>query len=134
MIIGFVCGCFDLFHIGHLNLLKAAKNECDYLIVGVHTDNSILLHKQHEPIINENDRLKIVKSIRYVDDAILISKELDERLTFCKIHNVDIIFAGDDWKGKPIYDKLKEAGIAIKFFPYTQGISTTQIREKIKEQ
>ena len=132
MIIGFVCGCFDLFHIGHLNLLKAAKNECDYLIVGVHTDDAIIKHKQHNPLIAENERLEIVKAIRYVDEAHLISKELEDRLNFCKQYNIDIIFAGDDWKGSTFYNELIKSGIQVKFFPYTQGISTTQLREKLK--
>lgn len=135
MVIGLICGCFDMFHIGHLNILKRCKENCDYLIVGVCDDNHIRIKKHKEPIISENDRLAIVSSIKYVDKAFLIThNETEKKMPIIKANNVNIVFDGDDWKDDERYKKLKQAGIEVKFFPYTQGISTTYLREKIKDQ
>mgnify|MGYP001395850286 CR=1 FL=1 len=134
MTIGLICGCFDLFHIGHLNILKRCKDNCDFLIVGVNTNESIISHKKHKPIIDEADRLEIIKAIRYVNEAYLITKEVDDRIAFCKQHDVNVFFAGDDWKDSDIFNAIAAAGIKVTFFSYTQGISSTQLKEKIKDQ
>ena len=133
MKIGLICGCFDLFHIGHLNILEKCKQNCDYLIVGVCDDNHIRIKKHKEPIINEKDRLKIISSIRYVDDAFIIShEETEDKMSLIRKNNIDVVFDGDDWKDDERYKKIQNEGIQVKFFPYTQGISSTLLREKLK--
>lgn len=135
MKIGLICGCFDMFHIGHLNILENCKKNCDFLIVGVCNDEHIKIKKHKEPIINEQERLKIIQAIRYVDKAFLIThEECENKISIISNNNVNIVFDGDDWKDDERYKKLQEAGLEVKFFPYTQGISTTQLREKIKDQ
>lgn len=134
MKIGLICGCFDLFHIGHLNILENCKNNCDYLIVGVCNDAHIRLKKHKEPIINELDRLKIINAIKYVDKAFLITnEETENKLPLIIANKVNIVFDGDDWKDDIRYKKLKNEGIEVMFFPYTKGISSTLIRNKINE-
>lgn len=134
-IIGFANGCFDLFHIGHLNLLKRCKENCDYLIVGVNTDEYIQQYKNRYPIIPLEERLEIVKSIKYVDEVVAINKE-NYGLPSLKKYNANIIFVGDDWKGSEKWNNLeklyKENNIKVMYFPYTKHISTTLLKEKIR--
>ena len=132
MKIGLICGCFDMFHIGHLNILKQCKENCDYLIVGVCNDDHVKIKKHKEPIISENDRLVIVSSIKYVDKAFLIThEETENKIPIIKDNNVNIVFDGDDWKDDERYKKLKQAGVEVKFFPYTQGISSSKLRKQL---
>lgn len=129
--IGLICGCFDLFHIGHLNILEKCKQECDYLIVGVCNDTYIKFHKNRNAIINETDRLRIIKALKVVDAAFIVDETIiKDRLAFCKEHNVSIVFDGSDWKGNVKYENLKKNGIEVIFFPYTQGISTSELIKK----
>lgn len=132
--IGYTQGTFDLFHIGHLNLLNNAKKYCDYLIVGVNTDRLVQEYKNKEPVINEQDRAKIVEAIKVVDKVIL-TDTLDKNAVYDNF-KFDAIFIGNDWQNNERWLKTKEdmkkSGVDVIFLPYTVGISTTNIREVIK--
>lgn len=132
MIIGYTTGVYDLFHVGHLNLLKNAKAMCDKLIVGVTVDE-LVTYKGKKAMIPYADRAEIVRSIEYVD-AVVPQYDMD-KLTMCKKLKADILFVGDDWYDTPkweAYEKeLKELGIKIIYFPYTKGISSTQISKAL---
>ena len=136
--VGYTCGVFDVFHVGHLNLLERCKNMCDYLIVGVWYDTYVREIKHKEPVYPENDRVRILKALKMVDDAVLVDIETtnDKMLALEKFH-FDVLFSGDDWKGSDRYrrpkEQFKELGASIEYFPYTKGISTTQIKEQLKE-
>lgn len=131
--IGYTTGVFDMFHIGHLNILKRAKEECEHLIVGVSTDELVKSYKNKTPIIPYEERAEIVKDIKYVDEVVpQISRykmEAYERIKF------NAMFVGDDWKGKPLWveveKKLKEKGVDVVYFLYTKHISSTILREKL---
>lgn len=134
-IIGYTTGAFDLFHIGHLNLLRKCKLNCDYLIVGVSTDELIESYKNNKPSITLNDRVEILKSIRYVDKVVV---QYDRnKLEAAKKFKCDVMFVGSDWKGSEIFTKLevelKKIKVDLKFFEYTKRISTTQIKKDIKK-
>ena len=132
MTIGYTAGVFDLFHVGHLNLLKNAKGMCDKLVVGVTTDDLVTYKGKHAMIPFE-DRLEIVRSIRFVD-AVVAQSDMD-KLTMCKKLGASYLFVGDDWydtdKWKRYEQEFKEAGIKIVYFPYTKGVSSTCTREAI---
>ena len=128
MIIGYTTGVYDLFHIGHLNLLKNAKGMCDKLIVGVTVDE-LVTYKGKKAIIPFEDRIEIVRSIKYVDAAI---PQYDmDKLSACKKLGATILFVGDDWyatdKWQEYEKNFNEAGIKILYFPYTKGVSSTVI-------
>ena len=130
MIIGYTTGVFDLFHIGHLNLLKNAKGLCDYLIVGVTVDE-IVAYKGKNALIPFEDRIEIVRSCKYVDAAV---PQYDmDKLSACKKLGAEILFVGDDWYGTEKWKKYEEnfakENIKIVYFPYTKGISSTKIQE-----
>lgn len=128
MIIGYTAGVFDLFHIGHLNLLKNSKGMCDKLIVGVTTDE-LVNYKGKQPVIPFVDRIEIVRNIKYVD-AVVAQEDMD-KLTMCKKLKANVLFVGDDWyetdKWRKYEEEFREAGVEIIYFPYTKGISSTQI-------
>jgi glycerol-3-phosphate cytidylyltransferase len=126
---GLIFGCFDLFHIGHLNILKRCKEYCDYLIVGVCNDQHIHDRKMRTPAFSEAERLAIVSSIKYVDEAHLIYGDLIDNVDFIKANHVDIIFAGSDHKDEPQFTQLTEE---VMIFPHTTGISTTTIMQRLK--
>ncbi len=127
--IGYTQGVFDMFHIGHLNLLQNAKEQCEYLIVGVNADNLVKEYKHKQTVIPENNRKKIVDAIRYVDSSIL-SYTLDKIVMYEQLH-FDVIFIGDDWKGnerwKQTEEDLKNYGVDVVYLPYTEGISSTEL-------
>ena len=132
MIIGYTAGVYDLFHIGHLNLLKNAKGMCDKLVVGVTVDDLVTYKGKHAMIPFE-DRIEIVRSIKYVDAAI---PQYDmDKLTVCKKLGAEVLFVGDDWYGtekwKEYELQFKEAGIRVVYFPYTRGVSSTQITKAL---
>jgi len=131
--IGYTTGAFDLFHIGHLNIIKKAKSLCDELIVGVSTDELIYKYKQRKSIIPFSERLEIVRSIKYVDLAIA-QINLDKYEAWKKI-KFNKIFVGDDWFGSQQWNmlekKLKKNNVEFIYFPYTDNISTTKIKEII---
>ena len=133
MVIGYTTGVYDLFHIGHLNLLKNAKGMCDKLIVGVTVDE-LVAYKGKQSMIPFEDRIEIVRSCKYVDAAV---PQYDmDKLTACKKLGAKMLFVGDDWYGTEkwqAYEKeFEEAGIKIVYFPYTKGVSSTKINEALK--
>ena len=133
--IGFTDGVYDMFHVGHLNMIREAKKHCDYLIVGVHSDEIVEGYKNRKTVINENDRREIVEAIRYVDKAVI--NRTRDKLELFREHNFDVVFIGDDWKGTERWNNfekiLGQVGVAVEYIPYTKGISTTQIREKLSK-
>ncbi|RKQ33491.1 adenylyltransferase/cytidyltransferase family protein [Oceanobacillus halophilus] len=132
--IGYTTGVFDLFHVGHLNILKKAKEYCNYLIVGVSTDELVRNYKNKQPVIPFEERKEIVEGIRYVDKVVpQVNRnkyKAWEHLPF------DVLFVGDDWKGSALFneleEKFKEVGVEIVYFPYTDGVSSTIVKEKIR--
>lgn len=132
MIIGYTAGVFDLFHIGHLNLLRNAKGMCDRLIVGVSTDE-LVKYKGKTPVIPFSDRIEIIRSLRCVDAA--VAQENMDKLAMCKKLNASILFVGDDWyqseKWQEYEKEFAEAGIRIVYFPYTRNVSSTQISKAL---
>lgn len=133
--IGYVSGAWDMFHIGHLRLLKRAKAHCDYLIVGVNTDERIARQKKHVPIFPYKERAAIVKACKYVDKV--IPQNDSDRLATWKKYHFNKLFAGSDWKGTPRWDQYKEQleplGVEVVFFSRTKGISSTKIRRRIQK-
>lgn len=133
MIIGYTSGVFDLFHIGHLNLLKNAKGMCDKLVVGVTVDD-LVAYKGKTPMIPFNERLEIVRNIIYVD-AVVPQENMD-KLGMCKKLKATIMFVGDDWFDTPKWieyeRKFLQESIKIVYFPYTKGVSTTKIADALK--
>lgn len=121
-------GTFDLFHVGHLNLLKRAKSYGDYLIVAVSSDE-FNLGKGKKCFVSDQDRMEIVKAIRYVDEVIL-ETSWEQKIEDVKKYDVDVFVIGDDWTGK--FDFLKEY-CEVVYLPRTDGISTTQIKEELKK-
>ena len=121
---------YDLFHIGHLNLLRNAKAECDYLIVGVTVDD-LVSYKGRRAVIPFEERIQIVGAIRYVDEAVA-QEDLDKVKAWERYH-YDVLFVGDDWKGKPnwiAYEKaLAEKNVDVVYLPYTKETSSTQLRD-----
>ena len=132
MIIGYTTGVYDLFHVGHLNLLKNAKGMCDKLIVGVTVDE-LVNYKGKEAMIPFEDRIEIVRAIKYVDAAV---PQYDmDKLTACKKLGASYLFVGDDWyeseKWKELEIEFAKEGIKIIYFPYTKGISSTKISKAL---
>ena len=133
--IGYTSGVYDLFHIGHLNILKHAKELCDYLIVGVTTDELCFKRKNKKPIINQEDRAEIVASIKYVDKVIF--QENMDKIDVIKKYNVDVVFGGSDWKGTDSWKKyeleFKKLNCDVVYLKHTDGISSSLIRESISK-
>tara|TARA_B100001939_G_scaffold110413_1_gene95356 strand:- start:1377 stop:1829 length:453 start_codon:yes stop_codon:yes gene_type:complete len=132
--IGYTTGVFDLFHVGHLEILRKAKENCDYLIVGVSTDELVQEYKNKRPIITFDQRIEIIKSIKYVDEVV-VQKDRDKLSALHKI-GFNIMFVGDDWKGSKIFleleSKFQKHGVEIFYFPYTKNISSTSLRSTLK--
>ena len=133
--IGYTTGVYDMFHIGHLNLLRRAKEQCDYLIVGVSTDECVRAYKHKTPVIPFGERKAIVESIKYVDEVVP-QETMDKYAAWEKIH-FNVLFHGDDWKGSSMYteieEKLRKHGVEFVYFPYTKNISSTVLREKLTD-
>lgn len=134
--VGYTTGVFDMFHIGHLNILKKAKEQCEYLIVGVSTDELVKGYKKKAPVIAFNERFEIVKSIKYVD-KVVTQTTLDKKVAW-ETYKFNALFHGDDWKGSSMYNdiekQLKAVGVDIVFIPHTNGVSSTLLAEKVKAQ
>jgi len=133
MIIGYTTGVFDMFHIGHLNILRRAKEKCDYLIVGVSTDEVVKDYKHHRPIIPYEQRAAIVAAIKYVDEV--VPQTTMDKLEFLKQRHFDVMFHGDEWKGTELYNKYEKEfekyDARIEYLSHTEGISSSMLREKI---
>lgn len=132
--IGYTAGAFDMFHIGHLNLIRQAKQYCDILVVGVNSDQLIMDYKNKRTVICENERRDIVESIRDVDKAVIVST-LDKREAWKK-YKFDVLFIGDDWKGSDRWNEteeyMRQLGVDVIYLSRTKGISSTEIREKLQ--
>lgn len=133
-IIGYTSGVFDLFHIGHLNLLRNAKGMCDKLVVGVTTDE-LVSYKNKKAVIPFLERMEIVRSNRYVD-AVVAQSDMD-KFTMWERLKFDVMFVGDDWfktkKWQDFEEKFAGVGVQIVYFPYTEGTSSTLINETLKK-
>lgn len=133
--IGYTTGVFDMFHIGHLNILKRAKEQCEYLIVGVSTDEVVETYKHKRPVIPFEERIAIVEAIRYVD-KVVPQTSMDKMEAYNAL-KFDALFHGSDWKGSNMYEKIvadfEKVGVDVVFLPHTDGISSTIIREKVNK-
>ncbi len=133
--VGYTTGVFDMFHIGHLNILRRAKEQCEFLVVGVSTDDVVETYKHKRPVIPFEERLAIVGAIRYVDKV--IPQTSMDKMKAYETLKFDALFHGSDWKGSAMYNKLvmdfAEIGVDVVFLPHTDGISSTLIREKVNK-
>lgn len=129
--VGYTTGVFDLFHIGHLNILRRAKEQCDYLIVGVSTDELCKTYKNKTPVIPYEDRKAIVEAIKYVD-KVVPQTSLDKLSAWEELH-YDALFHGSDWKDSEMYReierKLSEVNVDMVFLPHTDRVSSSMLRE-----
>lgn len=133
--IGYTTGVFDLFHIGHLNILKRAKERCDYLIVGVSTDEVVEAYKHKKPIIPYHERYAIVEALKFVDRV--VPQITMDKFEAWKELKFDALFHGSDWRGSALYEeyekKFSEVGVDVVFLPHTDGTSSTEIAQKLQE-
>lgn len=134
-VIGYTTGVYDLFHIGHLNIIRRAKEQCDFLIVGVSTDELVQKEKNKIPVIPFEERCEIVKALRYVDQVV---PQIDKnKVDAWENYHFDKMFVGSDWEGTPVWKKYEEEfaplGVEIVYLSHTDGISSTLLTEKIKD-
>ncbi|MDP9465774.1 MAG: adenylyltransferase/cytidyltransferase family protein [Actinomycetota bacterium] len=134
-IVGYAPGAYDLFHVGHLNLLRRAWLRCDHLIAGVVSDEVALRQKGRLPVVPELERLAVVQAMDVVDDAVL-ELTTDKLLTWRSVR-FDVVFKGDDWRGSPTWTALEErfarVGVRVEYLPYTEHTSTTKLRAATAE-
>ena len=136
--VGYTCGVFDLFHVGHLNLLERCEEMCDILIVGVCDDRYVTEINKKQPVYPESQRVRILNALKVVDRAEFVTiAETNDKLLALKRFKFDVLFSGDDWKGSERYlmteRQFAEYGASIEYLPYTKGISTTDIKNKMKK-
>ena len=133
---GLLMGVFDMFHIGHLNLIRRAKEQCGYLRVGVLSDDLVKKFKDRYPVIPLDERMEILEAVRYVDEVVEI-KDDPSRITEWHRRPFDCFFSGDDYRGNPYWEwersELRKLGADIVFFPYTEKQSTTKIRGRVEQ-
>lgn len=133
--VGYTAGVYDLFHIGHLNILKRAKEQCEHLIVAVSTDELVQKYKNKTPVIPYEERKAIVEAIKYVDEVVP-QVNRDKIAAFRKYH-FDAMFVGDDWKGSDVFEAadvyMRERGSCVVYLPYTQNVSTTFLRKLLQK-
>ena len=134
--IGYTTGVFDLFHIGHLNILRRAKENCGYLIVGISTDELVQSYKNKAPVIPYIERKAIVEAIRYVDKV--VPQETLDKIEAHSRLNFDVLFQGDDWKNNsPVFleteKRFREIGVDIVYFPYTNSTSSTLLTDVLQK-
>jgi len=133
--IGYTSGVYDLFHIGHLNILQKAKEKCDFLIVAVSTDELVQKYKNKLPVIPFEERVAIVNAIKYVD-KVVPQENRDKMLAYDK-YNFDAMFVGDDWKGSDFWvnfeKELNEKGSEVVYFSYTKEVSSTLLKEVLNK-
>ncbi|WP_228978785.1 adenylyltransferase/cytidyltransferase family protein [Streptomyces sp. DH12] len=131
--VGYAPGAYDLFHIGHLNILRHARQHCDYLVAGVVSDEMAERAKGHRPVIPLIERLEIVRNIKYVDAAFV--ETVPDKLETWKQVRFDVLFKGDDWRGTPRGERLERdfatVGVDVVYFPYTVHTSSTQLRRAL---
>lgn len=127
--IGYTTGVYDMFHIGHLNLLKRAKEQCDFLIVGVTTDE-LVSYKNTKTIIPHDERMEIIGCVKYVDKV--VSQKNMNKMDAWEKYKFDVMFVGSDWKGTDTWNEFEKqfskVGVDIVYFPYTKGTSSTKLR------
>lgn len=133
-IIGYTTGVYDMFHIGHLNIIRRAKEQCDFLIVGVSTDELVREEKSKTPVIPYQERVEIVKAIRYVDQVV---PQVDKnKLAAWEHYHFDKMFVGSDWQGSPQWNEFEKQfaplGVEIVYLPHTDGVSSTELTKVIK--
>lgn len=132
---GYLAGVFDLFHVGHLNLIRRAKENCDYLIVGALTDELVTKLKKTPPYISFEERKQILEAVRYVDEVVAVTEENHEKMKAWNLYHFDCLFSGDDYSGNPYWiedqKSLQQVGSNIEFFPYTKSTSSTMIKAAI---
>lgn len=135
MNLGYTTGVFDLFHVGHLNLLRNARALCDRLVVGVTTDELLLAEKHKHSVIPHHERMEILRSIEHVD-AVIAQDTMDKMLVWEKVR-FDTMFVGDDWydsaRWRELEDGFTKVGVKIVYFPYTKGTSSTLINQVLEE-
>lgn len=134
-VIGYTTGVYDMFHIGHLNVIQRAKEQCDYLIVGVSTDELVRTEKGKTPVIPFSERVAIVSAIRYVDRVV---PQIDKnKLGAWEKYRFDKMFVGSDWQGTPQWNKYEKEfaplGVEIVYLPHTDGVSSTELTNIIKD-
>lgn len=133
--VGYTTGVFDMFHIGHLNILMRAKEQCEYLIVGVSTDELVKEYKSKTPLVPFDERIAVVDAIKYVDKTVP-QISMDKMLAW-EEYKFDAIFHGDDWRGSSMYNKYEEefknVGVDLVFLPHTKGVSSTLLLEKLEK-
>ncbi len=134
--IGYTTGVYDMFHIGHLNIIRKAKEQCDYLIVGVTTDELCYARKKKYPIINETERMAIVEAIRYVDRVV---PQADmNKIKAVEEFGADAVFVGSDWKGTEAWNQYEKefakVGCTVVYLDHTDGISSSILRDKLNAQ
>lgn len=133
--IGYTTGVFDMFHIGHLNILKHAKEQCEYLIVGVTTDDLCFSRKHKYPIISQQERMEIVRSCKYVDRV--IPQENMDKLATVQQYHVEAVFVGSDWKGTAAWEQYEQDflkkgnGCKVVYLDHTEGISSSILRDRL---
>lgn len=134
--VGYTTGVFDMFHIGHLNIIRKAKEQCEYLIVGVTTDALCVARKNKQPIIPEEERVAIVEAIRYVDRV--IPQDDMDKLRPVKQYGVDAVFVGSDWQGTPSWERYEKefatVSCSVVYIDYTDGISSSILRERLNKE
>ena len=135
--IGYIAGVFDLFHIGHLNMFKRAKEMCNYLIVGVVSDEGVRLNKQAEPFVPFEERIELVRSCRYVDEAVKLPLNFAGTQDMFRVYHFDVQFSGSDYEYDPVWlaekEFLEKNGSTMLFFPYTQSTSSTKLKSLINQ-
>ena len=136
--IGYTSGVYDMFHIGHLNILKRAKERCDFLIVGVSTDEVVEQNKNKKPIIPFAERSAIVESIKYVDKVVPQERyDIQGKIETVLKYGINVMFVGSDWQGTDKWNKIEEElakiGCRVEYLPHTDGISSTMLRDKLNK-
>ena len=125
-----------MFHVGHLNIIEKAKEQCEYLIVGVTTDKLCFERKGKMPIINQSDRMRIVSAIRYVDQV--VPQDNMDKLSAVEKYHADAVFVGSDWKGTVAWNEYEREfnsiGCEVVYLDHTDGISSTILRDKLKKE
>lgn len=128
--IGYTQGVYDMFHIGHLNLINRAKEQCDYLIVGVNSDELVKSYKHKETVIKEHERAEIVSNLKSVDECHIVNTL--NKLDILNLFHFDAIFIGDDWYGNPRWmqtkEELSKVNVDVVFLPHTEGVSSTMLK------